>query len=78
MATIDSDDRAPDTGRPEYAGLLSFARFPYTEDIADLADVDVAVVGAPMDELTSGRPGARFGPREIRATIDSSDDWRST
>jgi agmatinase len=67
VPTIDSDERAPDTGRPEYAGLLSFGRLPYTEDVADLADVDVAVVGAPLDELTSGRPGARFGPREIRA-----------
>jgi agmatinase len=29
--------------------------------------VDVAIVGAPMDDLTSDRPGARFGPRAIRA-----------
>jgi agmatinase len=67
MTAIDSDARWKETGRPEYAGLLSFARVPYTEDVKDLAEVDVAVVGAPMDELTTGRPGARFGPREIRA-----------
>jgi agmatinase len=29
--------------------------------------VDVAIVGAPMDDLVSDRPGARFGPRAIRA-----------
>jgi arginase family enzyme len=33
----------------------------------ELEGVDVAVVGAPMDELCSDRPGARFGPRGIRA-----------
>jgi agmatinase len=67
VTTIDSDARWSGKGPPEYAGLLSFARAPYTEDAADLPGVDVAVLGAPMDELTSGRPGARFGPREIRA-----------
>jgi len=29
--------------------------------------VDVAIVGAPTDDLVSDRPGARFGPRAIRA-----------
>lgn len=53
--------------KPDYAGLLTFAGRPYTEDPADLAGVDVAIVGAPMDELVSDRPGARFGPRAIRA-----------
>jgi agmatinase len=36
-------------------------------DIDDLADVDVAIVGAPFDWGTTYRPGARFGPRAIRA-----------
>lgn len=30
-------------------------------------DVDVCFVGVPLDVGTSHRPGARFGPREIRA-----------
>jgi guanidinopropionase len=34
---------------------------------ADSADLDVAIVGAPFDSGTSYRPGARLGPREIRA-----------
>jgi agmatinase len=53
--------------KPDYAGLLTFAGQPYTEEPAELAGVDVAIVGAPIDELVSDRPGARFGPRAIRA-----------
>jgi agmatinase len=33
--------------KPDYAGLLTFAGSPYTEDPADLADAHVAIVGAP-------------------------------
>ncbi|MFN8160805.1 MAG: agmatinase [Solirubrobacterales bacterium] len=53
--------------KPDYAGLLTFAGVPYTEDPAELAGADVAIVGAPTDDLVSDRPGARFGPRGIRA-----------
>ncbi|MGB2952084.1 MAG: agmatinase, partial [Gaiellaceae bacterium] len=53
--------------KPDYAGLLTFGALPYTQDPAELAGVDVAIVGAPMDDLVSDRPGARFGPRAIRA-----------
>ena len=53
--------------KPDYAGLLTFSGLPYTQDPAELAGVDAAVVGAPMDDLVSDRPGARFGPRAIRA-----------
>jgi agmatinase len=52
--------------KPDYAGLLSFGGMPYTEDPSELAGADVAIVGAPMDELVSDRPGARLGPRAIR------------
>src|SRR4051794_11786269 len=53
--------------KPDYAGLLTFAGQPYTQDPAELAGVDVAVIGAPTDDLVSDRPGTRFGPRAIRA-----------
>ena len=53
--------------KPDYAGLPSFSGVPYTEDPAELAGADVAIVGAPTDDLVSDRPGARFGPRAIRA-----------
>jgi agmatinase len=67
---IDPLERWRDLGlpdKPDYAGLLTFAGLPYTQDPADLEGVDVAIVGAPMDDLTSDRPGTRFGPRAIRA-----------
>ena len=53
--------------KPDYAGILTYAGLPTTQDAAELAGVDVAIVGAPMDDLTSDRPGTRFGPRAIRA-----------
>jgi agmatinase len=46
-----------------YAGALSFMRRRYTRD---LAGVDVAVWGVPLDTAVSNRPGARFGPQAIR------------
>jgi agmatinase len=53
--------------KPDYAGLLTFSGMPYTQDPAELAGVDAAIVGAPTDDLVSDRPGTRFGPRAIRA-----------
>ena len=53
--------------KPDYAGLLTFAGLPFTQDAAELAGVDVAIVGAPTDDLVSDRPGTRFAPRAIRA-----------
>jgi len=53
--------------KPDYAGPLTFGGAPCTQDAAELAGFDVAIVGAPMDELVSDRPGARFAPRAIRA-----------
>lgn len=47
-----------------FSGALSFMRRRYTKD---LAGVDVAIWGVPFDGATSNRPGARFGPRAIRA-----------
>ncbi len=51
------------TPEPTYAGITSFMRRKYTRD---LAGVDVAVTGVPLDTATTNRPGARFGPRGIR------------
>ncbi|HEX6401283.1 MAG TPA: agmatinase [Actinomycetota bacterium] len=53
--------------KPDYAGLLTFGGAPYTQSAADLAGADVAIVGAPTDDLVSDRPGTRFAPRAIRA-----------
>ncbi|MGH2945307.1 MAG: agmatinase [Solirubrobacteraceae bacterium] len=65
---IDPLERWPDGDKPDYAGLLTFSGLPYTQDAAELAGgVDVAIVGAPTDDLVSDRPGTRFGPRAIRS-----------
>jgi arginase family enzyme len=70
---IDPLQRWATTGeKPDYAGLLTFAGVPYTQDAAHLAGVDVAIVGAPTDDLVSDRPGTRFGPRAIRAASSPS------
>jgi agmatinase len=64
---IDPQARWRGTGKPDYAGLLTYGGMPYTEDPAKLAKGDAVIVGAPFDDLVSDRPGARFGPRAIRA-----------
>jgi agmatinase len=51
---------------PSYAGGATFSKIPLVLDPAELAGHDVAIVGAPIDETVSYRPGARFGPRAIR------------
>jgi agmatinase len=58
--------------KASWAGLLTFAELPYTEDPAELEGVDVAVVGAPTDELVSNAPGTRYGPRAIRAALPTT------
>ena len=65
---IDPIERWRELGeKPDYAGLPTFAGMPYTEDAGELSGADVAIVGAPTDDLVSDRPGTRFGPRAIRA-----------
>mgnify|MGYP000044168735 CR=1 FL=1 len=46
-----------------YAGLPTLLDAPYSES---LDDVDVALIGIPMDLGVTNRPGARFGPRALR------------
>ena len=53
--------------KPDFAGPVSYGGAPYTQDPALLAGFDVAIVGAPTDDLVSDRPGTRFAPRAIRA-----------
>ena len=47
-----------------YGGALSFLRRPYSRD---LDSAKAVVCGVPFDGATSNRPGARLGPRAIRA-----------
>jgi agmatinase len=55
---------------PAFAGLATFQKVPLALDAASLAGADVAVLGAPMDEYVTHRPGTRFGPRAIRSAVD--------
>lgn len=51
---------------PHYAGINTFLKAPYVEDVRKCGDYDVAVVGAPHDSGTTYRPGTRFGPQGMR------------
>jgi agmatinase len=63
---LDPGARWGDYGKPDYAGLPTYGGMPYTEDPAELEGIDVAIIGAPFDDLVSDRPGTRYGPRAIR------------
>jgi len=49
---------------PRFGGIASMMRLPVAETPAGL---NAAFIGVPLDIGTSHRPGARFGPRQIRA-----------
>ena len=49
---------------PRFAGLGTMMRLPAATSPVGL---DAAFIGIPLDIGTSHRPGARFGPRQIRA-----------
>lgn len=53
--------------KPDFAGPLSWGGVPLTQDPSELGGFDIAIIGAPTDDLVSDRPGARFAPRAIRA-----------
>jgi guanidinobutyrase len=48
---------------PRFAGPATMMRLPQRESARDL---DACFIGVPFDLGTSLRPGARFGPRDIR------------
>ncbi|KAK4649147.1 uncharacterized protein QC761_116450 [Podospora bellae-mahoneyi] len=50
-------------------GLTTYANIPYLPCLSkrDSLKYDIAVLGAPFDTATTGRPGARFGPGAIRS-----------
>ena len=48
---------------PRFGGIATMMRLPHVPDAEGL---DVCFVGVPFDIGTSNRPGARFGPRQIR------------
>jgi guanidinobutyrase len=49
---------------PRFGGIATMLRLPLA---ASPEGLDAAFIGVPLDIGTSHRPGARFGPRQIRA-----------
>jgi len=65
-AVFAGTDRRP---KP-YEGVASFVGAPLRLDALqrdDLGGLDVALLGVPLDLGVTNRPGARFGPRAVRA-----------
>jgi agmatinase len=52
--------------QPAFAGINTFRKAPYLEDVHEVGKYEVAVVGAPFDMGTTYRAGCRFGPQAIR------------
>ena len=51
---------------PTYTSHETFLRSPFCEDIHNVSEYDVAVVGIPYDSGASNRSGTRLGPAGIR------------
>ena len=51
---------------PHYAGINTFLKAPYAEDVTEVKDYDATVLGIPFDGGTTYRAGTRFGPQGVR------------
>ncbi len=51
---------------PHFAGINTFLKAPYIEDVREVGKYDAAVMGVPFDGGTTYRPGTRFGPQGMR------------
>ncbi len=56
-------DMTDPQAQPRYAGISTFFRAPYTQD---LSAVDIGIIGVPFDGGVTNRSGARHGPRAVR------------
>ena len=64
-----NDKRIPTFSRgelPHFAGINTFLKAPYVEDVRTCGEYDIAILGVPFDGGTTYRPGTRFGPQGIR------------
>ena len=52
--------------QPAFAGINTFLKSPYLEDVRQVGSHEVAIVGAPFDMGTTFRPGARWAPQAVR------------
>jgi agmatinase len=51
---------------PHFAGITTFLKAPYLEDVRKVGQYDVAVLGEPLDTGATYRAGTRFGPQAVR------------
>ncbi|MCW3061640.1 MAG: agmatinase family protein [Capsulimonas sp.] len=51
---------------PHFAGINTFLKAPYVEDVHKAGNYDAAVFGIPLDTGTTYRAGTRFGPQGVR------------
>ncbi|TKA79366.1 hypothetical protein B0A55_02850 [Friedmanniomyces simplex] len=60
-----------------FSGISTFAHLPHTRCLQHPeTEYDIAILGAPFDTAVSYRPGARFGPRAIRAASARQTGFR--
>ena len=52
--------------QPAFAGINTFMKAPYCEDVREVGQYEAAFLGVPFDTGTTYRPGARFGPQAVR------------
>jgi agmatinase len=62
---------------PQYLGPATFMKCRMLSEPGELdaSAPDVAVIGAPWDDSTTYRPGARFGPRAVRVANYQPPSW---
>lgn len=56
-------ERWPPLASPRFSQVATFARVKH---VRELEGVDAAFIGVPFDDLSTFRPGSRFGPRAVR------------
>jgi len=67
-AVGDSVFKDSDKRPPPYAGVPTLLRAPFRSDFAAAkpGEIDIALLGVPLDLGVTNRSGARFGPRAVR------------
>ncbi|KAK3171046.1 hypothetical protein OEA41_003130 [Lepraria neglecta] len=60
-----------------FSGISTFAHLKHVKSLSDRDTAfDIGIIGAPFDTAVSYRPGARFGPRAIRAASARQTSFR--
>ncbi|KAL7274874.1 hypothetical protein RUND412_002207 [Rhizina undulata] len=61
-----------------FSGISTFAHLPHVKCLVNPEEkFDIGIIGAPFDSAVSYRPGARFGPKAIRAASARQTSFRS-